>query len=91
MLTTAVLKGIFNPILQEAVNYVNAPAVAKARGIKAKEIKSKEAANFTNLITVRVRTDKSEHLVAGTLFGREEGRIVISTATGWISIPRAGC
>ncbi|MDR3564257.1 MAG: phosphoglycerate dehydrogenase [Negativicutes bacterium] len=77
MLTTAVLKGIFNPILQEAVNYVNAPAVAKARGIKAKEIKSKAATHFTNLITVKIRTDKSEHLIAGTLFGREEGRIVM--------------
>ena len=76
MLTTAVLKGIFNPILQEPVNYVNAPAVAKARGVKAKEIKSQEAANFANLITVRVRTDKGQHLVAGTLFGREEERIV---------------
>jgi D-3-phosphoglycerate dehydrogenase len=76
MLTTGVLKGIFNPILQEPVNYVNAPAVAKARGVKAKEIKSKETANFTNLITVRVRTEKGENMVAGTLFGKEEGRIV---------------
>lgn len=77
MLTTAVLKGLFGPILQETVNYVNAPAVAKARGIKAKEIKSKETANFANLISVRVRTDKSAHMVAGTLFGKEEARIVM--------------
>jgi len=76
MLTTAVLKGIFNPILQEPVNYVNAPAVAKSRGVKAKEIKSQDSDNFTNLITVRVHTDKCEIQVAGTLFGREEGRVV---------------
>ncbi|HWQ60825.1 MAG TPA: phosphoglycerate dehydrogenase [Negativicutes bacterium] len=77
MLTTAVLKGILNPILQEPVNYVNAPALAKARGVRTKEIKSKERVNFTDLITVRVRTDKSEHQVAGTLFGKAEGRIVM--------------
>lgn len=77
MLTTAVLKGICNPILQEPINYVNAPAVAKSRGIKAKEIKSKDTANFTNLITVRVQTDKDEHIIAGTLFGKNEGRIVL--------------
>lgn len=77
MLTTAVLKGIFNPLLQEPINYVNAPGVAKARGVKAKEIKSKDTENFTNLITVRVRTDKGEHMVAGTLFGRKAGRIVM--------------
>lgn len=77
MLTTAVLKGLLRPILQETVNYVNAPGVAKARGIKAKEIKSKETANFANLLTVRLRTDKGVHMVAGTLFGKEEARIVM--------------
>ncbi|NLI93263.1 MAG: phosphoglycerate dehydrogenase [Peptococcaceae bacterium] len=76
MLTLAVIKGVLNPILQEAVNFVNAPEVAKARGIIVNEVKSKEAKNFLDLITVTVRTDKSEHRVAGTLFGKIEGRIV---------------
>ncbi len=76
MLTLAVIKGVLNPILQEAVNFVNAPEVAKARGIIVKEVKSKEAKNFVDLITVTVKTDKSEHRVAGTLFGKMEGRIV---------------
>ncbi len=93
MLTTAVLKGLLGPILQETVNYVNAPGVAKARGIKAKEIKSKETANFANLLTVRIRTDKGAHMVAGTLFGKEEARIVMIDGyrvdvdpTGWLLI-----
>lgn len=77
MLTTAVIKGTLGPILQERVNFVNAPGIAKSRGIKIKEIKSKEAAHFANLITVRATTDKGEKIVAGTLFGKEEGRIVI--------------
>lgn len=77
MLTTAVIKGLLNSILTEHINYVNAPSVAKARGIRVKEIKSKETANFANLITVRVRTDKREHVVAGTLFGRQEARVVM--------------
>lgn len=76
MLTLAVIKGVLNPILQEAVNFVNAPEVAKARGIIVKEVKSKETLNFVDLITVTIRTDKSEHKVAGTLFGKMEGRIV---------------
>ncbi len=41
-----------------------------------KEVKSKETVNFVDLITVTIRTDKSEHRVAGTLFGKTEGRIV---------------
>jgi len=76
MLTLAAIKGILNPILQEAVNYVNAPEVAKSRGIIVNEVKNKEAKNFVDLITVAVKTDKSEHRVAGTLFGKTEGRIV---------------
>lgn len=77
MLTTAVLKGLLNPILQESVNYVNAGGLAKARSIKVKEVKSKDAINFANLITIRVKTDKAEHTVAGTLFGLEEARVVL--------------
>lgn len=76
MLTLAVIKGVLNPILQEAVNFVNAPEVAKARGISFKEVKIKETENFVDLINVTVRTDKNEHQVAGTLFGKKEGRIV---------------
>lgn len=76
MLTTGIIKGMLNPILQEKINYVNAPGLAKARGIKIKEVKSKEIANFADLITVRVHTDKGIKSVAGTLFGREEERIV---------------
>ncbi|MBP2626868.1 MAG: D-3-phosphoglycerate dehydrogenase [Firmicutes bacterium] len=77
MLTTAVIKGLLNSILTEQVNYVNAPGIAKSRGIKIREVKSKDTANFANLITVTVHTDKKRHVVAGTLFGATEGRIVM--------------
>jgi len=77
MLTTAVIKGLLNSILTEHVNYVNAPGIAKSRGIKVREVKSKDTANFANLITICVHTDKKSHTVAGTLFGSTEGRIVM--------------
>jgi len=76
MLTTAVIKGLLNPILESNVNYVNAPGLAKERNIKITEIKNKEARNFANLITVTARTEKKSVRVQGTLFG-EEGRIVM--------------
>ncbi len=76
MLTTAVIKGLLNPILESNVNYVNAPGLAKERNIKVTEIKNKEARNFANLITVTARTEKKSVRVQGTLFG-EEGRIVM--------------
>ena len=66
---------------------------AKSRGIKVREVKSKDTANFANLITVRVHTDKKSHTVAGTLFGHQEGRIVMIDAyrvdvdpKGWLIV-----
>lgn len=77
MITTAAIKGMINPLLQEEVNYVNAQGVARSRGIKVRESKLTEAEIFTNLISIRIRTDKGEHRVAGTIFGKEEPRIVM--------------
>lgn len=76
MLTLAAIKGVLNPILQEEVNIVNAPEVAKERGITFREIKSKEAQNFVDLISITVKTDMAEHKVSGTLFGKCDQRIV---------------
>jgi len=33
-LMVAVLKGLLSPVMESAVNYVNAPMMAKERGIK---------------------------------------------------------
>jgi len=66
-LTTAVLKGILEPIVQEAVNFVNAPIITKEREIKIEEAK-KENSNFSNLIEIAIKTNKGKKIVAGSLF-----------------------
>ena len=75
LLTTAVVKGILNPVLEKEVNYVNAPMLAKSRGIKITEVKDKEPQDFNNLITVKAQAGDKTCSVKGTLFGNE-GRIV---------------
>jgi len=75
-LTNTLLKGLLKPALQEAVNYVNAPHVAKNRGIRVYESKSLELEDYANLISVTVRTDKGEKHVSGTLFRNNQPRIV---------------
>ena len=75
LLTTAVIKGMLNPVLEKEVNYVNAPMLAKSRGIKVTEVKDKEVENFANLITVKAHAGGKTCSVKGTLFG-SEGRIV---------------
>lgn len=75
-LTIAVLKGLLTPIMEHPVNYVNAPTVAKERGIEVKEIKSSDAGDFISLIRVRVEAGKVSHQVAGTLYHKKEARVV---------------
>jgi len=75
-LTIAVLKGLFTPILEDAVNFVNAPVIAKERGIEIKEVKSSDAGDFTSVIRVRVEAGKKTHRLAGTLHNRKEPRIL---------------
>ncbi|MYF97947.1 phosphoglycerate dehydrogenase [Candidatus Poribacteria bacterium] len=75
-ITVALQKGILTPVLTE-VNYVNAPFLIKQRGISVTETKSDAQADFANLMTVTVITDKGETILAGTTFGKKDIRIVL--------------
>ncbi|MCX5751025.1 MAG: phosphoglycerate dehydrogenase [Candidatus Saganbacteria bacterium] len=75
-LTTAVLKGIFDAILPESVNFVNAPLIAKERAVEVVESKNTEVGDFANLISVRLTTDKGEKEVGGSMFGSIGDRLV---------------
>ena len=74
--TVAFLKGLFTPILKEAVNYVNAPMIAKERGIKMVEAKTSDSDTFTSLLRVKVKTEEGVNEICGTVFGKKEARIV---------------
>ncbi|MCW2277579.1 phosphoglycerate dehydrogenase [Heliophilum fasciatum] len=75
-LTTSFLKGMFKPSLQDSVNFVNAPHVAKQRGIKVSEIKTGDTEDYSNLITATVETSKGTRSVAGTVLRRNRGHIL---------------
>ena len=69
VLTVAVLKGFFQKIVFEPVNYINAPLFAKERGIAVRETKSEQTRDYVNLVMVRGRRDGNEVAVGGTLVG----------------------
>jgi D-3-phosphoglycerate dehydrogenase len=75
-ITIAFLKGLFTPILKDAVNYVNAPVIAKDRGIRVVESKSEQSDDFINVLSARVRTNEGENILVGTVFGKNEPRLV---------------
>jgi len=75
-LTLAVLKGLLTPMLGEQVNFVNAPHLARERGITVVEAKYSTSEGFSNLIELEVVTADGTHSVSGALFGDTDNRIV---------------
>ncbi len=75
-LTHSLLKGLLFPVMHDEVNYVNAPAMAASRGIHISEEKAASAEDFSTLIRVTVRAGNEENVVAGSIFGKYEPRLV---------------
>ncbi len=75
-LTHSILKGLLFPVVGDEVNYVNAPAVAAQRGITVSEEKVTSVEDFASVIRLTVRAGMQEDMVAGTIFGKYEPRLV---------------
>lgn len=79
IITVAMLKSVLS-WFTDGVNYVNAEAIAKKSGIKVTESKTEDSEHFSSLITLSItaqRDGKEEKkTVAGTLFGKDDLRIV---------------
>ena len=76
LVTASALKGVFEP-LEWQVNAVNAPRIADERGVDVTESKSRQAENFQSLVTVTVGDSSKELSVSGTLFQKDDPRIVL--------------
>lgn len=74
-LEVAVLKGALSSILV-GVNYVNAPILAKKRGIDIISTRSQVKCNFAGLLTIKLKTDKGVSIVSGALVAKDIPRIV---------------
>ena len=74
-IVAAVLAG-FLRVQSDAVNMVNAPFLAKERGLEVREVKTEKAGDYQTLVRVSVKTDAGERSVAGTLFGNAQPRLV---------------
>jgi D-3-phosphoglycerate dehydrogenase len=77
VLTLAILKGILRGVVHEPVTFVNAPMLAKERGIALSEMRSTMSQDYVNLISLRAETDEGPVTVAGTLVGRRNNERVM--------------
>jgi D-3-phosphoglycerate dehydrogenase len=75
LVTASALKGVFEP-LEWQVNAVNAPQIARERGVGVTETKRRQAEDFQSLVTVTVGDGDREVSVCATLFAGDDPRIV---------------
>jgi D-3-phosphoglycerate dehydrogenase / 2-oxoglutarate reductase len=76
ILTVAALKGMFSPVVHEPVTFVNAPIMAKDRGIEVREIKNTKAREMGGFIKIAASDGKDTLYVKGELGGsKNEPRI----------------
>jgi D-3-phosphoglycerate dehydrogenase len=82
LLTVAALNGAFQGRVDQHVNYVNAPLIARERGIAVVEERFGRSRDYTNLVEVRVTDGGEEVSVSGTTIGPEP-RLFLARAFGF--------
>lgn len=69
VLTLAVVKGFLDGVVDEPVSFVNAPLIARERGVAVSDTRTERSEDYVNLIVVRAETEDGDVAVAGTLVG----------------------
>ncbi|KJX75008.1 phosphoglycerate dehydrogenase [Mycobacterium lepromatosis] len=70
ILRLSALRGLFSMVIEDAVTFVNAPALAAERGVSAELATGSESPNHRSVVDVRaVASDGSVVNIAGTLSG----------------------
>ena len=77
VLTLAVLKGALSGVVHEPVSFVNAPVIARERGVEVGERRSSVSQDYVNLVAIRAATDAGELSVGGTLVGKRNAERLV--------------
>ena len=87
VLTLAALKGVLGPVVDQAVSFVNAPALAAERGLKVRETKLGSARDYVNLVELRGTYQGRPTHVAGTLYGKAAAPRIVGIDEHIIDVP----
>ena len=76
VLSAALLRGVLEKVLFEPVNYLNAPIIARERGINVQLHQDEGHELYSNVFSVRYETDRERRRFSGTVFGNKDVRII---------------
>ncbi len=79
-LSNLMIMGLLRPSL-DSVNAVNAPVIARERGIKVSETRLETEGDYHTLIRLRVELDSGELRISGTLFSGKPRLVGIDDVT----------
>lgn len=74
-LKLAILKGIFSCNM-DSVTFVNAPLIAKERGIKVKELKSEDSGAYVDQLRIKIVTENDTRIIGGTILQKKIPAII---------------
>ena len=74
--TNYLLQGFLSPVIEVPVTIVNAPLIAKSRGIRVSETTSKDHRGFQSIIRARAVGREAQRSISGTVYEGSELRIV---------------
>jgi D-3-phosphoglycerate dehydrogenase len=77
ILTLAALKGALSDVVHEPVSYVNAPTIAKERGLEVSERRTVESQDYVNLVLLRAETEAGDVSVGGTIVGKRDAERLV--------------
>lgn len=79
ILGLSAVRGVFSAVIEDAVTFVNAPALAQERGVTSEVTKASESPNHRSVVDLRaVFNDGSVLNVAGTLTGPQQVQKIVN-------------
>src|SRR5207247_11277215 len=76
LVANSIIVGILKPILCEGVNIINARKILDEREILLIESRSNRVRSYSNLISVRLKTNVREEWIEGTILSQDNIRLV---------------
>ncbi len=75
-ITAHLLVGLLQPHMEQPVNVINAPVLAKQRGVEVQQITSAKVREFSNVMEVMIHSDGQKRSAVGTIFGNRFPRVI---------------
>ena len=85
---TALISGLLQQISEEKINLVNVGLIAAQRGLKISEEKEVSCQNYSNLLTLEVKTNVGTTTISGTI--RDNESHIVQVNDFWMDIVPAG-